>query len=322
MSSGILVATDGRPGALGALRVARLLAQRRGSGVAVIAACEPTGLYPPGSPYAVPVPPPYDAAAALEALRSRVHAQLAELGSGAADWPISVEKGSAAATIARAAVRQGAGLIVLGLRQPNAVERWLARETLLRLVHLADAPVLAVPERAAGLPRRAVLAVDFSEFSQRAARRVIDTLAPGARLYVAHATWTPVREDGSADHAGWTEWERSYRAGVERRLEEFTAKLGLPDDVSAEVQVLAGDPGTAILRLADQVDADLIAAGSHGAGYFGRIVLGSVSGKLVHGSRCALLIAPPRSIPEELALDLTEDELLANLGMAGELTRS
>jgi nucleotide-binding universal stress UspA family protein len=323
MPTKILVATDGRSGALGALHVARLLAERSGAGVEVIAVFESTNPYAVGSPLGIASLPPHYVRAAIDALRSRVRTQLTEIGTGPADWPVSVEMGSVAATIARAAAKQAPRLIVLGLRRPGALERWLARETLLRLIHLAPAPVLAVPENVGELPRRVVLAVDFSDFSRRAAREVIDTVAPDGRLHLAHVTWIPTWEEGKTRGPEWTEWEETYRAGVERRLEEFAAELGCPASCEVETHLLTGDPGSEILRLAEEVDADLIAAGSHGAGFFGRIVLGSVSGKLVHGAHCSLLIAPPQTIPAELGLeDLSERDLLQNLGRAGALAFS
>lgn len=323
MPSQILVATDGKPGALGALRMARLFAEREATRVEVVAVFESIDLYAGGSPHAVASLPPHYIPAAIEALRSRVRTQLVEVGPTAADWPLSVELGPVAATIARTAAKQSVDLILLGLRQATSLERWLARETLLRLVHLSHVPVLAVPEHVKELPRQVVLAVDFSELSLRAADEVIEVLAPGAQLNLAHVTWLPVWREGNVDESQLTEWEKPYHAGVQRRLEEFSSRFGDAVETTVKTHILAGDPGPELLRLAEEIDADLIAAGSHGAGFLGRIVLGSVSGKLVHGARCSLLIAPPRMVPAELGVEeLGERELLANLGTAGELALS
>jgi nucleotide-binding universal stress UspA family protein len=132
-----------------------------------------------------------------------------------------------------------------------------------------------------------------------------------------------VWEKGNVERTELTEWEKTYRAGVERRLEEFATQLERPDGITVKTHLCSGDPGPELLRLAEEVDADLIAAGSHGAGFIGRIVLGSVSGKLVHGARCSLLISPPRTVPSDLRLEaLSERDVLANLGTAGELSLS
>lgn len=319
MLAKILVATDGKPGALGALRLARRLAERDGARVEVLAVFESTDLYAVGSPHAVASLPPHYLPGALDALRERVRAQLADVGAGAADWAVTVEMGSVASGIARAAVERDADAVLLGLRRPGAVERWLARETLLRVVHLASVPVIAVPEETGEPPRKVVLAVDFSDFSARAARAVLDVAAPGAQLHLVHVSTLPTREDGRTGSDEWREWERTYLAGVQARLDELSGRLAEDGGATVTTHLLAGDPGTEILRLAEELDADLIAAGSHGAGFIGRVVVGSVSSKLVHGARCSLVVAPPPAVAPELHLDLTEREVLAELGTAGEL---
>jgi nucleotide-binding universal stress UspA family protein len=242
--------------------------------------------------------PPHFETAGSDRLRAKVRSQLAEIGEDAAGWPVSVKVGRTAATIARFAVEKAASLIVLGLREPRAAERWLARESLRRLIHLAHVPVLAVPASARRLPTEVVLAVDFSEFSLRAANEVVRTVAAAGRLHLVHVALAVGESDGGSE---LTEWQRTYRAGVERRLQELAVELGAVGTQAVQAHVLTGDPAGEILRLADEIGADLIAAGSHGAGFIGRILLGSVSSKLVHGARCSVLIVPPRAVPERAA---------------------
>jgi nucleotide-binding universal stress UspA family protein len=311
----ILVAADGHPGALGALRVAQRLEKECGARVSVLAVFEPIDLYSVGTPEAVAHLPPHYMPAAVEAVRERVRAQLATLGGGAAEWPLAVESGRVSSTVARAAIRHDAKLILLGLSRPRGVERWLSRETLLQVIHLANVPVMAVPEDVTELPRSAVVAIDFSDFSMRVARDLAHWIAPGAELHLAHVAWAGIEGDS---WTGWTEWEKSYRTGVERRLTELAAELDDPNR-TVRAHVLRGDAGQEILRLAGDLKADLVAAGSHGAGFFGRLVIGSVSSKLVHGCNSSLLIAPPRSIPDEVGVEIAEGELLADLGRAGDV---
>jgi nucleotide-binding universal stress UspA family protein len=64
--------------------------------------------------------------------------------------------------------------------------------------------------------------------------------------------------------------------------------------------MLDGDPALQLLRLAERIGAELIAAGSHGAGFFGRILMGSVSTRLVRRATCAVLVNPPPVVPEEV----------------------
>lgn len=297
MSARILVATDGRAGALGALRVARRLSEADGPTVEVIAVFEPMDLYAGGSPSEVAAFPPHYVPAAVEAVRKRVQTQLQGLGPRTAEWPLTVEAGRVGPTIAHAAAARGATLVLVGLRHPGGVERWLARETLLRLIHLSPAPVLAVPEETVEPPRQAVVAIDFSEFSLHAAREAAQLIAPGGVLHLAHVTWPTTGLEGWSESV---EWVRTYREGVQRRMQELTAELRVSGRFEVATHLLEGDPAREILKLGGEVGADLIVTGSHGAGFLGRLILGSVSNTLVHKARCAVLVAPPRNVAAEL----------------------
>lgn len=74
-------------------------------------------------------------------------------------------------------------------------------------------------------------------------------------------------------------------------LEDTKAKAGLPDHT--ELMVVWGDPATEIVVAGQELDADLIVIGSRGRGFFGRMLLGSVSGHVVHHAHRAVLIVPP-----------------------------
>jgi nucleotide-binding universal stress UspA family protein len=51
-----------------------------------------------------------------------------------------------------------------------------------------------------------------------------------------------------------------------------------------------GDPATAILDVAEEVDADLIVVGARGLGPVGRFLRGSVSPRVAHHAPCSVLI--------------------------------
>lgn len=63
-------------------------------------------------------------------------------------------------------------------------------------------------------------------------------------------------------------------------------------NVKAERVVRAGSPAEVILNVAEDRDADVIVVGHRGFGAMKRFILGSVSSKLAHHVRCALLLAP------------------------------
>ena len=69
--------------------------------------------------------------------------------------------------------------------------------------------------------------------------------------------------------------------------QELAKSLGVTD---VEGQVLEGDPATSIIEFASKNGADLIVTGSRGLSTFKRVLLGSVSTKIVQESRIPVLV--------------------------------
>jgi nucleotide-binding universal stress UspA family protein len=310
MNKRIMVATDGEPGAMGAMRIARLLYERDGCHVAAVAVHEPTELYAFGAMgTATGFAPDYieELASALE---QRVTAQLAEVGFEVGrDCSVEVLTGSTAPSIARAAEEAGAELVLVGLRTYTLGERALGRETALRIIRLANVPVLGIPDRMTSLPTRIIVALDDGEFSIRAVHAVPSIMGAGATLHLAHALWGTEGEEPAA-----IEWMKTYRIGVEKRLSDLGEELAGRYAAKAEVHVLHGEPAAALLALADRTDAELIAAGSHGLGFLGRIFMGSVSSKLIRGAHCGVLVAPPAEPVAEPLATMSDREIVEALG--------
>jgi nucleotide-binding universal stress UspA family protein len=288
----ILVATDGEPGAAGALRMARLLEQRLGSEVEVFAACEAGDFYelPPLDPRHTP---PQLPSTALEAVRSRVQVQLAEVGDAALAWPVTVEQGAPGPAIVRYAARRDSSLILLGLSALPAERFWFGRETLRAVVELSSVPVYALPESTSRMPQEALVALDFSPSSLEAARQAMRLLAPHAKLHLAHVLVEP-----AANGDGWDrglEWAERYRPETERRLDELARELRGHANGDPQVHELRGEPAVALLELASQEGADVLVLGSHGHGFIGREKAGSTCSRLIRGAPCALFIVPPPS---------------------------
>jgi nucleotide-binding universal stress UspA family protein len=286
----ILLATNGDASAAGAVRVASALAGARGAPLRAVTVFEPFTLYGVASGFALP-------GAELEFEREReaalgraVRAQLMAQGAAYGDIPLQVEIGSPARTIVRVAEDRGAALIVLGVGQHDRVERWFGSETAVRVAQLARVPVLAIAPEATGLPASALLAVDFSDTSLHAARLAASLLPAGSRLVLAHVSWT------SPTGPTWDEvpeWVSTYDAGARARLQALGEELVAEGDLRLQIELLEGDPVDELTRLAAREDVELIAVGSHGHGFVARMVLGTVSGRLLRAARCSVLVSPP-----------------------------
>jgi len=82
---------------------------------------------------------------------------------------------------------------------------------------------------------------------------------------------------------------------------------------TVNVEVAGGSPSWEIVERAQRDEADLIVVGSHGRGAFMRMLLGSVSQRLVHYGPCSVRVVhkPKRARDETLRLLLALDASLA-----------
>jgi nucleotide-binding universal stress UspA family protein len=82
----------------------------------------------------------------------------------------------------------------------------------------------------------------------------------------------------------------------EKRLKEFIAKLGghRSEDVRVREIVVPGQAYAAISDCAEKEHADLIVLSSHGRGGLSRMLIGSVTDKLLRGASCPVLVVPAR----------------------------
>jgi nucleotide-binding universal stress UspA family protein len=81
-------------------------------------------------------------------------------------------------------------------------------------------------------------------------------------------------------------------ANKQRALDVLNeAKEILSPDYHVHAEILReGDPAMEILRYAEEIQADLIIMGNRGLGRFNKILMGSVSHKVLTNSDCSVLI--------------------------------
>ena len=128
-----------------------------------------------------------------------------------------------------------------------------------------------------------MLPVDGSEHSLEAARKLGQLLnVEGAQISLLHV----------ADDA-----EQATRQIEAQQIFSATnAELARQGLTSHHQLIVEGNPADEILRLADEMGADLIAMGSHGRTGVLRLLMGSVSRKVLDQARCPVLIV---RIPDE-----------------------
>jgi nucleotide-binding universal stress UspA family protein len=146
--------------------------------------------------------------------------------------------------------------------------------------------------------QRILCPIDFSDFS----RRALDHAVAMARWY--KASITAVHVDPSIEIVGFpapmvgvpATWKFSDRAELLATLQRFVEPESAPG-VSIETVVREGPPVAEILAQAELTGADLIVMGTHGASGFERLLLGSVTEKVLRKARCPVLTVP-RALPD------------------------
>ncbi len=137
-----------------------------------------------------------------------------------------------------------------------------------------------------------LLAIDGSENSMHAVRCLIDHVRwfrdkPDIHLLHVH----PPVPIGLATHPlSHDTLENYYREEGEAALSVAKATL-LAADLGVTPHIHVGQPADVIVKLAGELDCELICMGSHGHGVLQNAILGSVASKVLHLAHIPVLIA-------------------------------
>jgi nucleotide-binding universal stress UspA family protein len=99
--------------------------------------------------------------------------------------------------------------------------------------------------------------------------------------------------------------QHSYLRGSDRAVREEAARFaGWVEEAAAETgaeprTLASASPARGLHELAEEIEADLIVVGSSSIATFGEAVAGGVAERLLHGSPCAVAIAPKGLRDEE-----------------------
>jgi nucleotide-binding universal stress UspA family protein len=198
------------------------------------------------------------------------------------------------------AEKWAADLIVVGARGVGAIKRFLLGSVSQAVAHHAHCPVLVVK----GQPRKlanVLVGMDGSDDSFRAVRFLqllclprqtkVRLLSVVERL--RYPTTAPGMLRGQLVKM-LKELEAERRAELDKVLER--AATHLEDRITRVTKTTpAGNPADEILAIADAFDADLIVVGARGMRGVARLLLGSVSERVLRHARCPVLIVKETS---------------------------
>ncbi len=145
----------------------------------------------------------------------------------------------------------------------------------------------------------ALIATDGSEVSLDAARKGLELLAPDHVTLLTVADTSIAEDSGAGGFASNLltpeESEQARDSILHEGSHDLTATataLGL-DPATVDTRLVEGASGQMIVHVAGEVGADVIVVGSHGKGWFKRVVIGSVSEYVIHNSQIPVLVIRP-----------------------------
>jgi nucleotide-binding universal stress UspA family protein len=270
------------------MQVAEAIAVEHGLAVHVLSVLEPlASYYPAADGLMITLPPTIADETRLETRRAVVRERVTKAVRDPEAWRLDVRVGPIAATIGDVANVLKPSLIVLGLGRHRPIDRLMGDEVAPEVVRRVQAPVLAVPRDAKAPLRRAVVSIDFSRASIRAARAATAVVSPPAQLWLTHVKMPvdPVTEAHEGESVIYTQ-------GVLGGFAKIRERLAPANSIEIHPVVLQGTPHEEILNFAAANRADLIVAGAHGHTLMERLLIGRVTTKLLRGARCAVLVIP------------------------------
>jgi universal stress protein A len=132
--------------------------------------------------------------------------------------------------------------------------------------------------------KKILFPTDFSHTGD-AALKMATSLArdTGAMLLIVHVEEPPVAYGGGEMYYGQPE-------PTIEELQKLLQNVKPPEgDVAYEHRMVSGDPATAVCKLAESEQVDLIVMGTHGRTGLSRLLMGSVAEAIVRRAPCPVL---------------------------------
>ena len=151
------------------------------------------------------------------------------------------------------------------------------------------------PEHRDKVLRKILIATDGSKAAKKAVDFGVQIAGlSGAKVYAVYVIDTTPYYSIPLDKV----WSKEVYEQLETMGNEITSdveKAAKAAGLEAESLVLKGDPAERIIKFAEEQSVDMIVVGSHGIGEFERLVIGSVSEKVVRHAKVPVLVVREQS---------------------------
>lgn len=234
-----------------------------------------------------------------ENIQSKLREITEKLTSTGLNFRGSVIKGKPSYEILEIAQRENIDLIIMGRSGHGLIDRLLVGSTTLRVLRHSDIPVLAVMKRATkdevSMPH-ILVPLEISENVDTAIDYAINLASKiRSKLTVLYVFRLDIYTyEVPASTLVLDDLIKSSSEELTKRVEELKQKHtelieGLNDvEINNEV-IQAINPAVAIADYASKTDVDLIVINTHGRMGIRRLIIGSVTEKVIQEAPCAVL---------------------------------
>lgn len=280
----LLLAAESSEFSEGAIREAIRLAKRCGSKLTALSVIESNPEFETMAP-AILEKLEKEALAHLDSVKARAKQE------GVACETITYEGEDSYKYIVEEALKQKSTMIIMGRRGKKGFRRLVMGSTTSWTIGHSPCSVMVVPRAAQVDFKSIVVATDGSKYSTAAASEAIGiakrnkskltviAVIPADIAMVTDIDFTAIDREKFADQEMQTAEKNA------KEVKDAAQKAG----VDAQAFVMSGKPADAIIEIARDKTADLIVVGSHGRTGLDRLLMGSVTERVIVMSSCAVL---------------------------------
>jgi nucleotide-binding universal stress UspA family protein len=195
--------------------------------------------------------------------------------------------------IVEEAEKNKADMIIMGRRGRTGLRRLLMGSVTAKVIGHAPCDVLVVPRAAEIRYQKIMVATDGSKYSVAAAAEAVGIAKRcKASLYVVSVVPSETASPFDIVHSEMQHEmiaQNEFRQG-EKNVNDLLV-IAKQEGVKAEGLIVEGRPYEAIVENAREKGVDLIVMGSHGRTGLERLLMGSVTERVVGHADCSVLIA-------------------------------
>ena len=199
-----------------------------------------------------------------------------------------IEHGKVYERIVDAADKKDCDLIVMGRKGLQSVKRMLMGSVTSRVIGHAHKDVLVVPMDASIGCKKILLATDGSKYGMAAAEHAVNFASSyGGDLTAVSVVYVTDEFYAQAPHLveQMVEKAKGFLEDIKKKAEASGVKI--------ETAVREGEAYEKIVDLADEKSADIIFMGSHGRTGIEKLLMGSVTEKVIGHASCPVMVVRP-----------------------------